>query len=128
MKAFTALKDSHTNMRAWLYVVARNLCLNEIKKEGRVHSGENPDKEERSGYGSSPDPLDEVIGKEEKNCLWNALLSLDSPGREILVLQYFSGFQQKEIAAFLHLTPENIRVQSYRAKRKLRKMLEEEKR
>lgn len=33
LKAFTALKDSHTNMRAWLYLVARNLCFNAMKKK-----------------------------------------------------------------------------------------------
>ena len=36
LKAFTALKDSHTNMRAWLYLVARNLCFNAMKKESRT--------------------------------------------------------------------------------------------
>ena len=28
LKALLALKDSHTNMRAWLYMVARNLYYN----------------------------------------------------------------------------------------------------
>ena len=27
LKAFISLKDSHTNMRAWLYITSRNLCL-----------------------------------------------------------------------------------------------------
>ena len=27
-KALLSLSDNHTNMRAWLYLVARNLCFN----------------------------------------------------------------------------------------------------
>ena len=127
LKAFTALKDSHTNMRAWLYLVARNLCFNVMKKESKTEPLENPGQGQKNNWKSGGrDPLEEMIGNEEKNRLWKALLSLDSPGKEILTLQYFSGFQQKEITALLHLTPENVRVQSFRAKKKLRKLLEEQ--
>ena len=126
LKAFTALKDSHTNMRAWLYLVARNLCFNAMKKESRTESLENSEQEPENGCKSGRNPLEEIIGNEEKSRLWRALLSLDSPGKEILILQYFSGLQQKEIAALLHLTPENVRVQGFRAKKKLRKLLEDQ--
>ena len=33
LKALLALPDGHTNMRAWLYMVARNLFYNQQKKE-----------------------------------------------------------------------------------------------
>ena len=33
LKALLTLKDSHTNMRAWLYVVARNLYYNYYNKQ-----------------------------------------------------------------------------------------------
>ena len=35
LKALLALKDSHTNMRAWLYMVARNLFYNQQKKKSQ---------------------------------------------------------------------------------------------
>ena len=95
-----------------------------MKKESRTESLENSGQEPENGCKSGRNPLEEIIGNEEKNRLWRALLSLDSPGKEILILQYFSGLQQKEIAALLHLTPENVRVQGFRAKKKLRKLLE----
>lgn len=125
LKAFTALKDSHTNMRAWLYLVARNLYFNAIKKERRTEAFRKTAAEEKRGWKDNQDPLEKIIGNEEKSRLWNALLLLDSPGKEILTLQYFSGFQQKEIAALLHLTPENVRIQSFRARKRLKKRLEE---
>ena len=52
------------------------------------------------------EPIRRDNGNEEKNRLWRALLSLDSPGKEILILQYFSGLQQKEIAALAFDTGE----------------------
>ena len=35
LKALLALPDGHTNMRAWLYMVARNLFYNQQKKKSR---------------------------------------------------------------------------------------------
>lgn len=39
-KALLSLADRHTNVRAWLYLVARNLCFNAMKKEKRQISME----------------------------------------------------------------------------------------
>ena len=36
LKALLSLDQSHTNMRAWLYTVARNLYYNEVSKNRRV--------------------------------------------------------------------------------------------
>ncbi len=35
LKALLALPDGHTNMRAWLYMVARNLFYNQQKKRSK---------------------------------------------------------------------------------------------
>ena len=35
LKALLALPDGHTNMRAWLYMVARNLFYNQQKKKSK---------------------------------------------------------------------------------------------
>lgn len=39
VKALLSLKDEHTNFRAWLYKVAHNLCINEMKKSGGPGKG-----------------------------------------------------------------------------------------
>ena len=36
LKALLALKDSHTNMRAWLYMVARNLYYNYYNRQKKT--------------------------------------------------------------------------------------------
>ena len=43
VKALLSLSVQHGNMRAWLYLVARNLCLNALKKEKRRFPAEIPD-------------------------------------------------------------------------------------
>ena len=45
--------------------------------------------------------------------------------RELLSRQYFGGFPQKEIAELLHISCENVRVLSLRARRELKQKLEE---
>ena len=54
-KALLSLSDSHTNMRAWLYLVARNLCFNAMKREKRHISIEDFE-----GYGVQNDSKKEM--------------------------------------------------------------------
>lgn len=121
LKAILSLSDSHTNMRAWLYMVARNLYFNFAKKEKSKESLDNavdtPAKE--------PSMIEHIIENERRQVCFEALQSLQGAKKEILILQYFGGLSQKEIAATLHITPENVRVLSYRAKKELRKFMEE---
>ena len=121
LKAILSLSDNHTNMRAWLYMVARNLYINYSKKEKQT-----TDIEEMNDIPSSELSLpNRIIENERKELCFKALQSLDGAKKEVLILQYFGGLSQKEIAATLHITPENVRVLSYRGKKELRKFMEE---
>ena len=121
LKAILSLSDSHTNMRAWLYMVARNLYFTFAKKE--------KSKESLDELNDTPSPsapvIEKIIENERRRVCFEALQSLQGAKKEILILQYFGGLSQKEIAATLHITPENVRVLSYRAKKELRKFMEE---
>lgn len=122
MKALLSLPDGHTNMRAWLYIVARNLYFNYARKERRKVPLETLENE--------ADPrlipqLEWVIEDEKRQLLYEAVNHLSREKREVLLLQYFGGLSQKEIAAVLRLTPENVRVLGYRGKKELRVYLEE---
>lgn len=120
-KALLSLSENHTNMRAWLYIVARNLCFNAMKRE-RQNVALEKAAENASGF----DILEELIKKEQHRMLYRALMQLGSPKREVLQLQYFGGLSLKEIARVLKISPENARVLSCRAKKELRAKLEEE--
>lgn len=123
LKALLALKDSHTNMRAWLYMVARNLFYNQQKKKSREILTEVqdyfPEKKTEENL------LEKFLKEEKRRILYQAIRRLDIKKREVIQLQYFGGMSQKEIAAVLHITPENVRVLAYRAKKDLKKYMEE---
>ena len=70
------------------------------------------------------DLLENILAEESRRMLYRALQNLDLKKREIIQMQYFGGMSQKEIAAVLHITPENVRVLAYRAKKELKKYLE----
>ncbi len=122
LKALLALPDGHTNMRAWLYMVARNLFFNYYKKEKwkvRIEEAtEVPDE-------NAEKMLEGLIAEERGRELYRAMERLETAKREVLLLHYFAGLSQKEIAAILHLTAENVRVLAYRGKRELRHYMEE---
>ena len=122
LKALLSLPEEHGNIRAWLYMVARNLFFNYREKASRNVSLE----EEMKRSDEEKDLLANMIENERKLQLYQALKKLDMKKREILVLQYFGDLSQKEIAAVLHITPENVRVLAYRAKKELKKYMEQQ--
>ena len=123
LKALLALKDSHTNMRAWLYMVARNLFYNQQKKKSQeILMEEQECFPEKNRY---EDLLEKILEEENRRILYQAIRRLEVKKREVIQMQYFGGMSQKEIAAVLHITPENVRVLAYRAKKELKKDLEE---
>lgn len=121
VKALFSLPEQHTNMRAWLYHVARNLCINQMAKEKRFA----PLEEYEEVLKKDEDILEQYITQEEHRSVYLAVLKLPTPKKEILELQYFGGLSLKEIAELLHLTYEVVRVQKHRAKQELKKILEE---
>lgn len=131
LKALLALKDSHTNMRAWLYMVARNLYYNYYNKQKKLLSMETEDLEQstsvvfgvKSNSFVQNDILEDVLQKEERKNLWEAVNRLKGQKKEVIMLQYFGNFSIKEIAAMLKLTPGNVKVLSYRAKKELKEYL-----
>ena len=72
------------------------------------------------------DILEEILHKEEKKRVWDAVNRLKGQKKEVILLQYFGDFSQKEIAAMLKITPGNVKVLSYRAKKELKEYLTKE--
>lgn len=116
LKALLSLPEGHTNMRAWLYMVARNLYFNDRQKK-KNEAGLNQE--------NIQDVDEQLFRDERRRLLYEALSQLEGKKREILLMQYFGELSQKEIAAVLHMTPVNVRVLGHRAKKELKSYLEE---
>lgn len=119
LKALLSWNDENGNLRAWLYKVARNICMNHLKKAGRETAMEGKEIPHRDL------PLaDKFIKDEEKRMLYQGMLALPVRQREILELFYYSEMNIKEIAVLLSLSPENVRVLAFRAKKALKAYME----
>lgn len=126
VKAMCSLPESHSNFRAWLYRVAKNLCMNEIKRCGRqVLVSDTSDVVDTERTQQKDSVLEQMLQTEKERILYDGLQQLDWRQREILTLQYFSGFSAKQIAFFLKLTPENVRILAHRGRKQLKEYMEE---
>ncbi len=125
LKGMLTLEDRHSNPRAWLFMVARNLYIDYHRKYISRQKSSDAD-ETLENIPVYDDVADRMIRDEGRKILYKALQRLDIEKREIIQLQYFMNVSQKEISSILRLTPENVRVKSYRAKKELRKILEDD--
>lgn len=122
LKALLSLRDSHTNIRAWLYTVARNLYFNYRKKDSKVTLVDEF-AEETLGEGAD-NLLSRLIDGENNRMLYKALGKINDRYREVLTLQYFGGLSQQEIGRMLKISLDNVRILTYRGKQQLKKELE----
>jgi RNA polymerase sigma-70 factor (ECF subfamily) len=101
--------------RAWLFGIARNAALDELRRRGRqaelatdpvdVASFTDPHPAERS---------------ELRLLLASALGELEARERELVALKFFSGLSNVEIASVLGITESNAGTKLHRAVTKLR--------
>lgn len=122
VKAILSMPKDHENFRAWLYTVARNLTFN--------HSRKNVNKakvveELKHGPAFEEDIGEKVVLKEQYKELYEAIGKLNENYREILIMQYFSNMQLKEVAEVLGITSGNARILAHRARSKLKELMEE---
>ena len=121
VKAILSLSDHHENFRAWLYTVARNLTFNHSRKN--VNKAKAVE-ELKHGPTAEPDISEKVVMKEQYRELYDAIGKLNENYREILIMQYFSNMQLKEVAEVLGISHGNARILAHRARGKLKEILE----
>jgi RNA polymerase sigma-70 factor, ECF subfamily len=119
--------DLSRKFRPWVLCIARNLCLNELKRKKAVpmESLEEYASSSRSDSGellrSSADGPDGVLMAQERlEVLREALDSLDEGAREIVTLKFFERMQAREIAQIVGSTEGAVRTRLHRILRALR--------
>ncbi len=99
------------NPRAYLFVTARNIALNLIRR----YQFEAPpgDKEYESVEITDPtaNPLESAVHSEEIRLLIDALRCLPTRCRQIMVLRKIYGLSQKEVASMLGIAEHTVEVQ-----------------
>lgn len=119
--------DATRKFRPWLLCIARNLCLNELKRKKTLHmeSLEEYASTARSESGevlrsAADSPDQKLMDSERREFLMRALESLDDAAREIVTLRFFERLPAKDIAEVVGSTEGAVRTRLHRVLKALR--------
>jgi len=110
------LDPSRGSARAWLFGIARNAALDELRRRSRVT--DSPEQEAPA----DADPAEEAVAR---TMLREALDSLSGRERELVALKYFAGLSNAEIAAVIGTSESNAGTRLHRVIQKLRRTFDE---
>lgn len=116
-RSFDARKGSQ---RAWLFGIARNAALDELRRRARHASlaAEPPDEAARS-----PEDLAEAALR--RAAVQAALATLAARDREVIALRFHAGLETAEVADVLGVSRSNAATLLHRAMTKLREALDD---
>lgn len=117
--------NGKTSFKTYLFTIGRNKAIDYIRKN--KHMQYTVDIEEQTEISSEENELiDYVIQNENKGLIAHALESMKEEYARVLILIDFEDFSYKEAANILGKTTSQVKVLVHRARKSLRKILEEE--
>lgn len=131
--AFLPTLSTNVPLKAWLFQVARNRCLDELRRrrrraemtfstlEGRC--GEEETSELEAIIDHNPLPEEVAERNELRASLQQAIFSLPSPYRSIVLLRSFRQLSFSEVGRILNLPESTVKTYFYRALPRLRRAL-----
>lgn len=99
------------NPRAFLFVVARNLALNHLRRLGHEHPEGAREVDPLSVVDEVNSPLETVTRQEDFQHLVDAIQSLPERCRQIITLRKIYGLSQKEVAERLGISVHTVEAQ-----------------
>lgn len=113
-----------SSVKTWLFSIARNTYLKNLKKDRRLPTEKLSDntRPELSFSDNTNDPLRYVLDQEEKSNLIRLIGRLPENYKTVLVLREYEGWEYGELAPFLNQTENWARVTYYRAKQQLKEL------
>lgn len=105
---------SRGQCRAWLYKTARNLFIDQARKQSR----ETPAEEEQLALASFQEDLSQAA-------VAQLIARLPEGERTVFTLRYFEGYNAKELGDMFDLPSATVRSRLASAKRRLREWIEE---
>lgn len=106
----------------WLITVARNRCMNHVRRNGVARRHANA--MAVLGEMASPDRIDELLAAERKRRVRDALARLPEPMREALMLRFGEDLRYDEMAKVTRVGESTLRSRVRNGLRLLRKSLE----
>jgi RNA polymerase sigma-70 factor (ECF subfamily) len=130
LRAYQAMPGlrSGATLRTWLFRIAHNLCITEIKRRGRRGEHISLEEEgEESLYRLLPEDggrvEQEVERQEFRNEVRGLLARLPVAYREVLTLYYVDQITYEEIAEVMSMPLGTVKTHLHRAKLRLRELV-----
>lgn len=133
LRIYTARErfDSTRVFRPWMLCIARNMCLNVLKRKKLVpmesleqmEIGENGTLR-TSVSAATEHPIEGILSDERKRMLLSIVNTLPPDSREVVMMRYFEQMSSREIAEVLETTEGAVRTRLHRALNHLREKCE----
>ena len=104
--------------RAWLFGIARNAALDELRRRKRVETTEFP------APSSAPGPDEAAELAAERDAVRRALSTLPAKDRELIALKYHADLTNGDIAEVLGINANHVGTLLHRAMNKLREAVD----
>jgi RNA polymerase sigma-70 factor, ECF subfamily len=119
--------DRARSFTNWLFSIAAHYCIDRLRRrrffsfsiDGEESQTDLPDP-------SATDPEMEVAKRQDREHLHQCLKFLDPTNRAAIVLCYWQGYSEVEIARTLNLTVPTVKSRLYRSRRLLAEIWDEE--
>jgi RNA polymerase sigma factor (sigma-70 family) len=118
MLKYKATFKDDSELVPWMFGIARNSCLAQLKRRANDHLPATPSIEETAADEAHEEPHDD----RESDLVRQALLRLPAERREVLVLSRFEYKSYDEIARVLDCSVGAVKVRVHRAMKQLREI------
>ena len=116
-----SFKPERGSQRAWLFGIARNAALDELRRRSR-HAELAAEPEDVAAAGAHEEAAEAAL---RRSMLSAALATLSPRERELIALKYFAGLANAEIAEVIGVSESNAGTRLHRAMEKLREACDE---
>ena len=113
-------------LRGWLFQLARNACLDYLRREDRRQAGASDLLGDRPAQGDlGRNPGEQFLSRERISAVQRALERLPESQREVIRLRIEEGLDHEAIAARLHISRQAVEVRLCRGRATLKDQLDE---
>jgi RNA polymerase sigma-70 factor (ECF subfamily) len=130
LRAYRALPGFRPDgtFHTWLFTIARNLCISELRRRGRRPNEVSLDESGEEGVhwllpGSGEDAEQQVRDKELSRVVWDLVEQLPEHYRTVLTLFYLDELRYEEIAEVVDMPLGTVKTHLHRARLRLRDLV-----
>lgn len=116
--------DDESKFSSWIYRIATNLCLDELKRAGRRKSVKLDECIETKDLTELHTPHSKLEKKELQQLLQKALLAIPKEQRAVIILKEFEKLTFREIAEVLEESENTVKSRMYYGLKALRKIFD----